>query len=113
MRLAFPIGVRQDNGVMKTLGSKLGLVVGAVALGFVLAAPLVRAANDKGGPGPGSGPGGPGPGGKSGGGERPRPDEDTLRRYDRNGNGKLDPDEEAAMKADQQRAKNNEKKKKG
>jgi hypothetical protein len=33
--------------------------------------------------------------------EKSRVDPETLRKYDRNGNGKLDPDEEAAMKADQ------------
>jgi hypothetical protein len=39
-------------------------------------------------------------------------DAEILRKYDKNGNGKLDPDEEAAMKADQARAKAPKKKKK-
>jgi capsule polysaccharide export protein KpsE/RkpR len=34
-----------------------------------------------------------------------------LKKYDKNGNGKLDPDEEAAMKADQEKAKAEKKKK--
>lgn len=38
--------------------------------------------------------------------------EADLRKYDKNGNGKLDPDEEAALKADQEKAKNERKKKK-
>jgi hypothetical protein len=41
----------------------------------------------------------------------PEVDAETLRKYDRNRNGKLDPDEAAELKADQSRAK--EKKKKG
>lgn len=36
--------------------------------------------------------------------------DDALKKYDKNGNGKLDPDEEAAMKADQERAKRAKKK---
>jgi hypothetical protein len=36
-------------------------------------------------------------------------DEETLRRYDLNANGKLDPDEDAAMKADQEKAKRRKK----
>jgi len=39
-------------------------------------------------------------------------DED-LRKYDRNRNGKLDPDEEAAMRADEARARREQDRKKG
>lgn len=39
-------------------------------------------------------------------------DADMVKKYDKNGNGKLDPDEEAAMKADQAKAKSEKKKKK-
>ena len=38
--------------------------------------------------------------------------EADLKKYDKNGNGKLDPDEEAAMKADQEKMKAEKKKKK-
>ncbi len=38
---------------------------------------------------------------------------ETLRKYDRNGNGKLDPDEEAAMRADEARLKRQKEKKTG
>ena len=31
--------------------------------------------------------------------------DDNLKKYDKNANGRLDPDEEAAMKADQEKAK--------
>jgi hypothetical protein len=34
-----------------------------------------------------------------------KPDAETLRRYDKNGDGKLDPDEQAAMRADENKAK--------
>ena len=39
-----------------------------------------------------------------------RPDPDDLKKYDKNANGKLDPDEDAARKADEARE---ERKKKG
>lgn len=42
-------------------------------------------------------------------GGQPQVDPETLRRYDRNANGKLDPDEDAAMKADQEKAKRHKK----
>jgi len=38
---------------------------------------------------------------------------EDLRKYDRNGNGKLDPDEEAAMRADEARLKRQKDKKTG
>lgn len=37
--------------------------------------------------------------------QKTQQDAENLRKYDRNANGKLDPDEEAAMKADQAKAK--------
>jgi hypothetical protein len=40
---------------------------------------------------------------------QPQPDDEALRRYDRNANGRLDPDEDAAMKADQEKAKRKKK----
>lgn len=84
---------------MKRLNPKLVLFASAAALAFFAVGPVVRAADGK---------------SKSGGeSERKKPDAETLRRYDRNSNGKLDPDEEAAMKADQERAKNGGQKKKG
>lgn len=48
-------------------------------------------------------------------GKKSKRDAEMIKKYDKNGNGKLDPDEEAAMKADQAKAKNErerEKKKK-
>jgi hypothetical protein len=84
---------------MKRLNPKLVLLASAAALAFFAVGPVVRAADGKSKSGEGS------PGKKH--------DDETLRRYDRNSNGKLDPDEEAAMKADQERAKNEGKKKKG
>jgi hypothetical protein len=84
---------------MKRLSPKLVLCASAVALAFFAVGPMARAADGK---------------SKSGGGsERKKHDDETLRRYDRNANGKLDPDEEAARKADEERAKNDGKKKKG
>jgi hypothetical protein len=38
-----------------------------------------------------------------------REPDDNLKKYDKNANGKLDPDEEAAMKADQEKAKRKKK----
>jgi hypothetical protein len=37
--------------------------------------------------------------------EKAQPEAENLRKYDRNAKGKLDPDEEAAIKADQVKAK--------
>lgn len=81
---------------MKKLTPRLVLAAGATALALVAVVPLVRAASDK---------------SNSGGGEKKKHDEETLRRYDRNSNGKLDPDEEAALKADREKAKSERKKK--
>jgi hypothetical protein len=39
--------------------------------------------------------------------------EEELRKYDRNRNGKLDPDEEAAMRADEARSRREKDRKKG
>lgn len=39
--------------------------------------------------------------------------DDDLRKYDRNRNGKLDPDEEAAMRADEARSRREKDRKKG
>ena len=41
-----------------------------------------------------------------------KPTAEEIKKYDKNGNGKLDPDEEAAMKADQAKAKAEKEKKK-
>lgn len=73
---------------MKSPVSKLVLIACAAALGSVFAAPVMRAADDA----------------------KKKRDAD-LRKYDKNGNGKLDPDEKAAMEADIRKAK--EKRKKG
>ncbi len=44
--------------------------------------------------------------------KKAKKDAADLKKYDKNGNGKLDPDEEAALKADMEKAKAEKKKKK-
>ena len=74
---------------MKNPASKLTLIIGLFALG-VLAATAIAAERRDEAPA------------KS---EKAKQDAENLKKYDKNGNGKLDPDEEAAMKADQAKAK--------
>lgn len=45
--------------------------------------------------------------------KKKKQEEAALKKYDKNGNGKLDPDEEAARKADAAKAKAEKKKKEG
>ena len=81
---------------MKTPASrKLILIAGMLAVTGMLAVPVVHAANDD---------------AKAE--KKKNKSEADLRKYDRNANGKLDPDEEAALKADVEKKKS-EKKKKG
>ena len=73
---------------MKSPVSKLGLLVCAIAVGTAFAVPAMHAADDA-----------------------KKKKEADLKKYDKNGNGKLDPDEKAAMEADLK--KQEQKKKKG
>lgn len=82
---------------MKRSTPKLVWFAGACVLAFLVAGPLARAASDKSKSGDGNS-------------EKRKHNDETLQRYDRNANGKLDPDEEAARKADQERAKQQKKK---
>ena len=81
---------------MKKPASKLTLVAGMLAIACSLTVPALHAANDD----------------ASKAAKKAKKAEADLRKYDKNGNGKLDPDEEAAMKADQEKAKAERKKKK-
>jgi hypothetical protein len=67
---------------MKNTASKLILAASICALVVAFAAPPLRAADEK----------------------KQPPLDPEAKKYDRNANGKLDPDEEAAMKADQAKA---------
>lgn len=79
---------------MKNSASKLTLFVSAFALCGLFATPIVRAADEN----------SDAKAGKRA--ERKAKQEaQMLRKYDANGNGVLDPDEQAAMKADQDKAK--------
>ena len=80
---------------MKKPASKIALIVGALAIACMFTVPAVRAANDA-----------------EKAAKKAKRDADNLKKYDKNGNGKLDPDEEAAMKADQAKAKAETEKKK-
>ena len=68
---------------------KLSVILAAMYLVFALGAPAVFAAE----------------GGKHTKGERAKHKNDLLKKYDKNGDGKLDKDEKAAAKADHKKAK--------
>jgi hypothetical protein len=82
---------------MKKLASKLTLLVGVLAIACMFTVPTVRAQDDK---------------EKAKQEKKAKRDAEILKKYDKNGNGKLDPDEEAAYKADQEKAKAEKKKEK-
>ena len=79
---------------MKKPAFKLALLAGTLAIACLAAAPAVRAAD------------------KDDAAKKAKRHADLLKKYDKNGNGKLDPDEEAAMKADLAKAKAGREKKK-
>ena len=79
---------------MKKPASKLTLIVGMLAVACMLTIPAVNAADDA----------------KEE--KKKKKAEADLRKYDKNANGKLDPDEEAALKADVEKQKAERKKKK-
>lgn len=93
MRLAFAGQFRHGVRVMKKAAVTFVAIAAALFVASAVAAPAGR------------------PGDKEDAAKKAKRDE-AIRKYDRNGNGKLDPDEEAAMRADQARAKSKEKKKK-
>ncbi len=77
---------------------RTALATGVLALAVSGAVSSASAAQSKGGNGKDEKKSGPGA--------------EILQRYDRNGNGKLDPDEEAAMRAEEARLKRQKDKKK-
>ncbi len=80
---------------MKKLSSKITLLASILAVAGMFTVPAVRAADDA-----------------EKAAKKAKRDAENLKKYDKNANGKLDPDEEAALKADMEKAKA-EKKKKG
>ena len=83
---------------MKKLASKLTLLAGALAIACMFTVPVVRAQDDA--------------AAKAKAEKKAKREAEILKKYDKNGNGKLDPDEEAAYKADQEKAKAERKEKK-
>lgn len=79
---------------MKKSASKLTLIATMIAAAFVFAVPVARAADDDAAKAE----------------KKKKKMEADLKKYDKNGNGKLDPDEEAARKADVEKAKEKKKK---
>jgi capsule polysaccharide export protein KpsE/RkpR len=78
---------------MKTPASKLILISGLLATACMFTVPAVHAADDKAE-------------------KKAKKAQADLKKYDKNANGKLDPDEEAALKADVEKQKSEKKKKK-
>jgi hypothetical protein len=95
MRLAFAGRRAQAQFAMKNPASKLALLATTLAIACLLAGPLSAADNKD-----------------DAAAKKAKREADMLKKYDKNGNGKLDPDEEAAMKADQAKAKAEKEKKK-
>jgi hypothetical protein len=81
---------------MKTPASKLILAASLFAVACAFTIPAVQAADDA-----------------EKAARKKKKEEADLRKYDKNGNGKLDPDEEAARQADVKKAKEEKKKKEG
>jgi hypothetical protein len=79
---------------MKIPASRVALIAGMIAVACLLAASALHAASDD----------------KAD--KKDQKSEADLKKYDRNANGKLDPDEEAALKADVEKQKGERKKKK-
>jgi len=92
--LAFAAVLPKLNSMTRT-PIKLALIAGALLVLGALALPALRAAENR--------------KGNTSQEEQKKRGDDALRKYDKNGNGKLDPDEEAAMKADEEKAKRKKK----
>src|SRR5215208_4700324 len=99
MLLDFGGGAYHTPPPMKKPAPKLTLIAGMLAIACMLSIPAVRAADDK-------------KDDMTKAEKKAKRDAENLKKYDKNANGKLDPDEEAALKADQEKAKNEKKKKK-
>ncbi len=80
---------------MKKLSSKVTLLASVLAVASMFIVPAVRAADDA-----------------EKAAKKAKKDAADLKKYDKNGNGKLDADEQAALKADMEKAKAEKKKKK-
>ena len=84
---------------MKKLTLKLSVLLGVIAIACRFALPMLHAQND--------------PAKKEKAAEKKKQhDAEVLKKYDKNANGKLDPAEEAAMKADLEKARAEKKEKK-
>jgi len=83
-------------GSMKKPASRIILVVGLFAVACGFAAPALRAADTD----------------AEKAAKKKQKEEAALKKYDKNGNGKLDPDEKAAMEADLKKARDAKQKKK-
>jgi hypothetical protein len=84
---------------MKKPASKLTLIASLLAVAGFFAVPAIHAAESKDEAAVKAE-------------KKAKRDAENLKKYDKNGNNKLDPDEEAAMKADQAKAKAEKEKKK-
>ena len=73
---------------MKTSGSKLALLISALAVAFVFTAPIVWAAGET-----------TDAKAQKAADAKAKHDAEVLRKYDKNGNGVLDPEEQAARQA--------------
>jgi hypothetical protein len=95
MRLAFADGMAQVFCTMKIPASKFPVLATSLAIACLLAGAVAAAENKD-----------------DAAAKKAKKEADQIKKYDKNGNGKLDPDEEAAMKADQAKAKAEKEKKK-
>lgn len=96
MQLASGDAVSQAVSLMKTPVSKLILAASLFAVACAFTLPTVQAADDA-----------------EKAAKKKKKEEADLKKYDKNGNGKLDPDEKAALEADVKKAKEEKKKKEG
>ena len=94
MRLAFGEASDHAAAAMKTPAAKLILAAGLFALACAFTLPIARAAEDA---------------DKAA--RKKKKEEADLKKHDKNGNGKLDPDEKAALEAEVKKAKEEKKKK--
>jgi hypothetical protein len=90
---------------MKKLPSKVTLIASMLATAGMFITPVLRAADEM----PDKAPKAEAKPHKA---KEPKVTEEVLKKYDKNSNGKLDPDEEAAWKADLAKARAEKKKKK-
>ena len=95
IRLAFLPPIRSVAADMKTSTSKFTLILSVFAVACAFTVPAVRAADDT-----------------EKAAKKAKKEAADLKKYDKNGNGKLDPDEQAALDADVAKAKAEKKKKK-